>query len=100
MDVRSADTSTQAAKRLELEHVQPVKEKRGFMQDQMEARAAEEAKDRANRPKPPKDSLSEQGSEYPGGQQAEEQSAAAAEQDSDVSEPPASGEQHILDVKV
>lgn len=100
MDVQVADTSSLATKRLELENVQPVKQKRGFMKDRIATHAADEADDRAGRPKAPGAPGEQPGGESPGGEPSEEQSATAVGEDADGSIPPDTGGQHVLDVKV
>jgi len=97
MDVRGADTTGLAAKRLELENVQPIKEKRGFMENQEAVQSPEGTDHHARKPKPQKGPWDRQS-----GGHAEEDSLAEddlqpEEQTSGEISP---GEQHVLDVKV
>lgn len=97
MDVRAVDTSTLAAKRVEMEHAEPEKEKRAFIVDRITPRTSHEAGGRVSRLK----SSTERGSE----QSAEHEDREVAEQPFPESEaeghgPPVTGSDHILDVKV
>jgi len=101
MDVRSADTTNLAAKRLELEKTQPVRPKPGsFPDDRLAAQATVEANGHVTRPKPPKDPRDEKKagrvSRRPLAKKAPSAPEAAQADASDVD--PA--EHHILDVKV
>ena len=96
MDVRAMDTSHLAAKRVEVDHGKPVKEKPGFVREQIATHTAAEANGQVNRPRPPKDP--HEGHEsHPHERPAPD---TAIIEDEEVQAQPSDGEQHILDVRV
>jgi len=96
VDIRGADTTGLAAKRLELENVQPIKEKHGFMENQEAVQAPEGHEHHARKPKPQK-GLWDRGS---GGHAEEDSLAEDDPQSEEQSEETSPGEQHVLDVRV
>ena len=100
MDVRAVDTSTLAAKRVEMEPVEPEKEKRAFIVDRITPRTSHEAGGRVSRLKSSTERGAEQNAEHEDHEAVEEQGAPAAESDAEGHGPPITGSEHILDVKV
>lgn len=97
MDVRAVDTSTMAAKRVELESGHPNRDRRVFTVNGITQRTSHEAGGQVGRSK----SSTERG----GGQEREhehepERHPAHVENLSGASELPPAGAEHILDVRV
>ena len=100
MDLRTTDTSSIAAKRIELDHVKPVKEKQhSFMHDRKATHAATETNEQAPKQKSRKEAGKEQGGEY-----ADESETGlldeVADQTTGGSDTSGHGEKHVLDIKV
>ncbi len=97
MDVRAVDTSTLAAKRVELEHGHPLKDKGAFVIGRITARTAEDSGGRVGRAKSSTERDHSQGREHDEHQAPGHYSPQSGHPGEQSDAPP---EEHHLDVKV
>lgn len=96
MDVRAADTTDLAAKRLDMDNVKAIHERRGYQDGQMTSQAVEKIGERG---KGSRQNREEQADEYVGSGLPEEP-APVAGQVAPIPPAPISDEERRLDVKV
>ncbi len=98
MDVRSGDTTSLGAKRVEMEKAEPVKQKpQGSTQDQIATETAAESNGHVSRPRPPRDPRGKKKRRLPPG---ETPAATTERPPADSSPEPTADKRHVLDVKV
>ena len=99
MDVRAVDTSNMAAKRTELEHDPPLKNKGAFVIGRVTSRTSQEAGGQVGRSKSSTEQEHGQGREHAGRQPAENCPEPEG-QATDPPDAPPEDMEHHLDVKV
>jgi hypothetical protein len=93
VDVRSADASGLAAKRVEMDKIQPVKQKHHSAGEERFSTRTEEVSENSGRPK------SEKHPRQRDEEEAGPQNGLDVVADDDAEPPPEPGEQHILDAR-